>query len=114
MIDVNKAPFPWFGGKKHAAPHVWSALGDVDHYVEPFAGSLAVLLQRPFKPVPSRAKKEESAAVREAIQRFLLDRRVATLAEVTEACRCSEAVARRALEGFAVWSAASGVWRVRK
>lgn len=47
MIDVNKAPFPWFGGKKHAAPHVWAALGDVAHYVEPFAGSLAVLLQRP-------------------------------------------------------------------
>jgi len=26
---------------------VWQALGDVDHYVEPFAGSLAVLLGRP-------------------------------------------------------------------
>lgn len=26
---------------------VWDALGDVDNYVEPFAGSLAVLLERP-------------------------------------------------------------------
>ncbi len=42
-----KAPFPWFGGKRRVAPIVWSALGDVDHYVEPFAGSLAVLLARP-------------------------------------------------------------------
>lgn len=42
-----KAPFPWFGGKSLAAPLVWAALGDVSNYVEPFAGSLAVLLQRP-------------------------------------------------------------------
>lgn len=42
-----KAPFPWFGGKARVAPEVWQALGDVDNYVEPFAGSLAVLLGRP-------------------------------------------------------------------
>lgn len=42
-----KAPFPWFGGKRRVAPLVWQALGDVDNYVEPFAGSLAVLLERP-------------------------------------------------------------------
>jgi len=42
-----KAPFPWFGGKRRVASEVWAALGDVDHYVEPFAGSLAVLLERP-------------------------------------------------------------------
>ena len=29
------------------APQVWAALGDVNNYVEPFAGSLAVLLGRP-------------------------------------------------------------------
>ena len=40
-------PFPWFGGKSRAAPLVWSALGNVANYVEPFAGSLAVLLARP-------------------------------------------------------------------
>ena len=44
--DLRKTPFPWFGGKSDAAPHVWAALGDVDHYVEPFAGSLAVLMRR--------------------------------------------------------------------
>lgn len=42
-----KAPFPWFGGKRRVASDVWAALGDVQHYVEPFAGSLAVLLERP-------------------------------------------------------------------
>ncbi len=39
-----KAPFPWFGGKSRAAELIWSRLGDVSNYVEPFAGSLAVLL----------------------------------------------------------------------
>jgi hypothetical protein len=42
-----KAPFPWFGGKRKVAPIVWQALGDVANYAEPFAGSLAVLLERP-------------------------------------------------------------------
>jgi len=44
---LDKCPWPWFGGKSDAAPAVWDALGDVHHYVEPFAGSLAVLLRRP-------------------------------------------------------------------
>jgi hypothetical protein len=42
-----KAPFPWFGGKRKVAPIVWQALDDVANYAEPFAGSLAVLLERP-------------------------------------------------------------------
>lgn len=41
------APFPYFGGKRRAAGIVWDALGDVGGYVEPFAGSAAVLLGRP-------------------------------------------------------------------
>jgi hypothetical protein len=47
LKNLFKTPFPWFGGKSDAAPHVWEALGDVAHYVEPFAGSLAVLMRRP-------------------------------------------------------------------
>jgi hypothetical protein len=46
-----KAPFPYFGGKSKVANIVWAALGDCPNYVEPFAGSLAVLLARPH---PSR------------------------------------------------------------
>jgi len=42
-----KAPFPYFGGKHRAAPIIWQALGDPGGYVEPFAGSAAVLLARP-------------------------------------------------------------------
>ena len=48
-----KAPFPWFGGKSRAAELIWSRFGDVDNYVEPFAGSLAVLLDRPHYPFTS-------------------------------------------------------------
>ena len=44
---VLRAPFPYFGGKRRAAALVWEALGNVDHYVEPFCGSAAVLLARP-------------------------------------------------------------------
>ena len=47
LASLSKAPFPWFGGKRKAAPLVWSLLGDVPHYVEPFFGSGAVLLERP-------------------------------------------------------------------
>lgn len=37
----------YFGGKSQVADLVWSRLGDVRNYVEPFAGSLAALLRRP-------------------------------------------------------------------
>jgi DNA adenine methylase len=42
-----RAPFPWFGGKRRVAHVVWERFGEVPNYVEPFAGSLAVLLARP-------------------------------------------------------------------
>lgn len=48
MADpVLRAPFPYFGGKRRAADLVWKALGRVDHYIEPFCGSAAVILARP-------------------------------------------------------------------
>lgn len=50
MTEV-RAPFPWFGGKRRVADVVWRAFGpDVPNYIEPFAGSLAVLLARPGGP----------------------------------------------------------------
>lgn len=48
--QVLRAPFPWFGGKSLAAPLIWQAFGKVPNYVEPFAGSIAVLLARPHAP----------------------------------------------------------------
>ena len=48
MSNILKAPFPYFGGKSKAAPAVWAAFGsDVKNYVEPFAGSAAMLLAAP-------------------------------------------------------------------
>ncbi len=47
-MNEVRAPFPWFGGKRRVADVVWRAFGpDVPNYIEPFAGSLAVLLARP-------------------------------------------------------------------
>jgi len=48
--QILKAPFTYFGGKSAVASVVWKHFGDVDNYVEPFAGSLAVLLARPSTP----------------------------------------------------------------
>lgn len=45
-----KSPFPWFGGKSRVADIIWSGFGELSNYVEPFAGSLAVLLANPFIP----------------------------------------------------------------
>lgn len=42
-----KAPFVYFGGKAAVASFVWDALGQPKHYIEPFFGSGAVLLNRP-------------------------------------------------------------------
>jgi hypothetical protein len=47
MTEPLKAPFPYFGGKSRAAEIVWEAFGRVDNYVEPFAGSAAMLLGAP-------------------------------------------------------------------
>lgn len=43
-----KAPFPYFGGKSRVAGMVWRRFGDVPNYVEPFFGSGAILLGRPY------------------------------------------------------------------
>lgn len=44
---ILKPPFPYFGGKRRVTAEVWRRFGDVPNYIEPFAGSLAVLLGRP-------------------------------------------------------------------
>jgi DNA adenine methylase len=49
-VSLLKAPFPYFGGKKTVASLVWDRLGDPENFIEPFAGSAAVLLARPTPP----------------------------------------------------------------
>ena len=49
-METLQAPFPWFGGKSKVSGIAWGRFGDVKNYVEPFAGSLAVLLGRPHVP----------------------------------------------------------------
>jgi hypothetical protein len=43
-----KAPFIYFGGKSMIADFVWSYLGQVDNYIEPFCGSAAMVLACPY------------------------------------------------------------------
>jgi DNA adenine methylase len=47
LAGTLAAPFPYFGGKSLACETVWDAFGKVDNYVEPFAGSAAMLLGAP-------------------------------------------------------------------
>lgn len=55
MTQRLVAPFPYFGGKRRVADLVWEKFGKVDGYLEPFAGTLAVLLANPH---PEAVKSE--------------------------------------------------------
>jgi DNA adenine methylase len=46
-MTTLRAPFPYFGGKHKVAPIIWQGLGQITNYVEPFCGSMAVLLDNP-------------------------------------------------------------------
>jgi DNA adenine methylase len=46
-----KPPFTYFGGKTSIAPRIAALLPAHEHYIEPFAGSLAVLLAKPPSPM---------------------------------------------------------------
>ena len=46
-MSTVQSPYPWFGGKARVSSIIWERLGDVKHYVEPFFGGGAILLNRP-------------------------------------------------------------------
>lgn len=49
-MSIIKPPFPYFGSKRKVINDVWAKFGDIENYIEPFAGSLAVLLGNPNVP----------------------------------------------------------------
>ena len=63
MTNQLKPPFPYFGGKSIIASRVWELFGQVPNYVEPFAGSLAVLLNRPAPITGSETVNDYSCHV---------------------------------------------------
>ena len=55
MID-DEVIFPYFGTKRKFADQVWRRFGNPERYIEPFAGSIAVLLRRPELPAGEYAE----------------------------------------------------------
>lgn len=47
---IIKPPYPYFGSKRKVVKDVWDRLGYIENYIEPFAGSLSVLLGNPTIP----------------------------------------------------------------
>ena len=46
-ISKINSPYPYFGSKRSVADVIWKAFGDISNYIEPFGGSMAVLLANP-------------------------------------------------------------------
>jgi DNA adenine methylase len=49
--DVMRPPMPYFGGKMSLADRIIALLPPHKHYIEPYAGSLSVLLAKPPAPL---------------------------------------------------------------
>lgn len=47
-MKIIKSPYPYFGSKSKVIKDVWARFGNIENYIEPFAGSMAVLLGNPF------------------------------------------------------------------
>lgn len=46
---MNKPFLKWAGGKTRVLPHILPLIGDANHFIEPFAGSMSVALNVPAK-----------------------------------------------------------------
>lgn len=66
MPTYKDSPFPYFGGKGRAAKQVWERLGPVYTYIEPFAGTLAVLRRCPYGPRPREIANDKDGLLTNA------------------------------------------------
>jgi site-specific DNA-adenine methylase len=48
--DQIKSPYPYFGSKRRIVDDIWDRLGNVENFIEPFIGSMSVLLGNPNIP----------------------------------------------------------------
>jgi DNA adenine methylase len=78
-VTAVKPPISWFGGKTRLAPAIAARLPPHGHYVEPFGGSLAVLLAKPRSAMETVSDLDGSLM---AFWRVLRDRP----AELERAC----------------------------
>lgn len=60
MTVPLKPPFTYFGGKMRIADRIVALLPPHEHYVEPFAGSLAVLLAKPRSAMETVNDRDQS------------------------------------------------------
>ena len=72
MAGQVKPPFAYYGGKTTLAPKIADLLPAHEHYVEPFAGSLAVLLAK--EPTTPPREERERKAIHHGIKRAVFDR----------------------------------------
>src|SRR5437016_2684503 len=68
MTIVRKPPLKWHGGKFYIAPKIVALMEPHLHYVEPYAGGLAVLLARdPADPQLWKARGSSHYGVSEVV-----------------------------------------------
>ena len=58
-IEMKKPLFGYMGGKARLSCHIINYISDHEIYIEPFAGSLALLLAKGFKKVTNNARYKE-------------------------------------------------------
>ena len=65
-------PIPYFGGKQKVGPRIASLFPPHGHYVEPYAGSLAVLFSKPHEMLDEPEHRELAQALRQCNATVLL------------------------------------------
>jgi DNA adenine methylase len=107
VTTALKPPFTYFGGKTRIAEKVAALLPAHEHYVEPFAGSLAVLLAKPRSMMETVSDLDGSLV---AFWRVLRDRP----AELERACALTPHSRAEHAQAIAVDEATDDLERARR